>query len=145
MRTLVPVLLPVAIVAGALAMWSDTLKISATIETGGVDIEFVGRPRVFEGYEYGKPWVASYGAELIEVQDEDEGNLAGSNDLELSITVSNAYPSYYCRVYDVSVENTDTIPVKLMTSSVNIDGAACDLRWMIWGNTPTPAIPMGMA
>ena len=32
MRTLVPVLLLVAVAAGALAMWSDTLKMNATIE-----------------------------------------------------------------------------------------------------------------
>ena len=126
-RTVVPVLLLVAVVAGALAMWSDTLKINATIKTGDVDIEFVGTPRVFEGDEYDKPWVASCAAELVEVQNEDEGNPAGNNDLELSITVSNAYPCYYCKVHDVAVENIGTIPVKLKVS-VYIDNVECERR-----------------
>jgi len=133
LRTLVPVLLLVAVVAGALAMWSDTLKINATIETGDVDIAIVGTPRVFEGEEYGKPWVASCTAELVEVQDEDLGNPSGDNDLELSITVSNAYPCYYCKVHDVSVKNTGTIPVKLMRPSVTIDGTTCELKVDEWG------------
>jgi len=40
LRTLVPVLLLAAVVAGAVAMWSDTLKINATIETGEVKVKF---------------------------------------------------------------------------------------------------------
>ncbi len=132
LRTVVPVLVLMAVVAGALAMWSDTLKINATIETGSVDIEFVGTPRVYEGSEYGKPWVASCAAELVEVQDEDLGNPAGDNDLDLKIVVTNAYPCYYCKVHDVSVKNTGTIPVKLKTS-VYIDGAECELKVDPWG------------
>ena len=45
-----------AILVSAVAMWSDILKINATIKTGDVDIKFIGTPRVFEGGEYGKPW-----------------------------------------------------------------------------------------
>jgi len=105
-----------AIVASAIAMWSDTLKINATIETGDVDIEFTGTPRIFEGAEYGKPWVANCTAELVEVQNEDSGNPAGNNDLELVIKVDNAYPCYYCKVSDVNVKNTGSVPVKLFVT-----------------------------
>jgi len=132
LRTVVPVLLLVAVVAGAVAMWSDTLKINAEIGTGEVDIEFFGTPRVFEGEEYGKPWVADCTAELVEVQNEDEGNPAGNNDLELSIVVTNAYPCYYCKVSDVLVKNTGTIPVKLKTS-VYIDNVECERVTDEWG------------
>jgi len=132
LRTIVPVLLLVAVVAGAVAMWSDTLKVNVVVETGDVDVGIVGTPRVFEGGEYGKPWVADCAAELVEVQNEDEGNPAGNNDLELSIVVTNAYPCYYCKVHDVAVENIGTIPVKLKVS-VYIDGIECERRVDPWG------------
>ena len=116
-----------AIVVSAFAMWSDILKINATIETGDVDIKFTGTLRIFEGLEYGKPWVANCSAELTEVQDEDEDNPAGNNDLELDIHVYNAYPCYYCKVSDVSVKNTGSVPVKLKTS-VYANDTECELK-----------------
>ena len=66
------------------------------------------------------------------MQDEDLGNPAGNNDLELSITVSNAYPCYYCKVHNVSVKNTGTIPVKPRIRSVTINGIACELKVDRW-------------
>ncbi len=124
-RTLIPVLLLITVTAGALAMWSDTLKISATVETGEVDVEFVGTPAVYEGDEYGKPWVASCSATLVDVQNEDEGNPTGDNDAELVIHVTNAYPCYYCKVNNVVVKNTGTIPVKLKIVGVYADSVSC--------------------
>jgi len=55
------------VVAGALATWSDALKINAVIETRDVDIEIVGTSRISDGDEYGKPWIAECAAELKDV------------------------------------------------------------------------------
>ena len=93
----------------AVAMWSDTLRVNSIVETGNVDVAFSWY-EIVEGYEYGKPWVASCSAELVEVEDEDEGNPAGDNDLDLKIVVSNAYPGYSCTVY-FRVRNVGTVPV----------------------------------
>jgi len=49
-RTLIPAPLLLAVISGALAMWYDTLKINATIETGYVDIEFSGPPRSMKAW-----------------------------------------------------------------------------------------------
>ncbi|MEM4550575.1 MAG: hypothetical protein QXG82_03965 [Sulfolobales archaeon] len=121
-----------AILASAVAMWYDILKIHAEVKTGSVDVEFTGNPRVFEGEEYGKPWVASCSATLKEHVNEDEGNPSGDNDLELVITVSNAYPCYYCKVSDVNVKNTGTVPVKLAVE-VKADGRTCVRKIDRWG------------
>ena len=102
-------LLLLAVLLSALAMWSDALKINAEVRTGDVDVAFSGYV-VVEGEEYGKPWVASCTVELREVEDEDLGNPSGDNDLDLSITVSNAYPGYSCTVY-FRVKNIGTVPV----------------------------------
>jgi hypothetical protein len=121
-----------AILVSAVAMWSDILKINATIKTGDVDIEFIGWPRVYEGDEYEKPWVASCSASLYEVQNEDQDNPAGDNDLELVITINNAYPCYYCKVHDVSVENTGSVPVKLSVT-VYANNTLCERKKDAWG------------
>jgi hypothetical protein len=121
-----------AILVSAVAMWSDILKINATIKTGDVDIEFIGTPRVFEGSEYGKTWVANCSASLYEVQNEDQDNPAGDNDLELVITINNAYPCYYCKVQDVSVKNTGSVPVKLSVT-VYANNTLCERKIDAWG------------
>ena len=103
------ILLLLVVTASALAMWSDTLKISATVETGEVDVEF-GDYSCIEGDEYGKPWVADCSVTLDEVEDEDPNNPTGNNDLDLIVTISNAYPGYSC-VVKFTVVNVGTIPV----------------------------------
>ena len=96
-------------VLSAVAMWYDVLEVNSVIRTGEVDVVFSGY-EVVEGYEYGKPWVADCTAKLREVEDEDLDNPSGDNDLDLSITVSNAYPGYSCTIY-FRVRNTGTVPV----------------------------------
>jgi len=39
-KTIIPIIMVLAIIAGAVAMWYDTLKINATIETGEVKVKF---------------------------------------------------------------------------------------------------------
>jgi hypothetical protein len=103
-----------AIIGSAAALWSDSLKVAITIETGNVDVEFgsisTNDPpgSLDPGYEKD---VATCYASLAEIENEDNGNPTGNNDLDLSIMIENAYPSYRCRV-TFEVRNTGTIPVK---------------------------------
>ena len=120
----IPLLL-VVILGSALAMWYDTLKIKATISTGNVDVEFserIGQPihitEVGQGNEYGKPWVANCSASLDKIEDEDLGNPYGDNDYELNITIVNGYPCFGCKVENLNVYNSGTIPVKFKIVSV---------------------------
>ena len=130
MRTLVPVLLLVAVVAGALAMWSDTLKINATIETGEVKVKFsewycsdVGADPQAEGFsnEEGKDVASCYVS--VEIVDEE------GNPVKLLVTLSNAYPGYYV-VVTFTVDNIGTIPVKLLSYEFSgVDETALDV-WL---------------
>ena len=95
--------------ASAVSMWSDVLKTNVTVTTGDVDVSFDGY-KVVEGNEYGKPWVADCIVNLNDVENEDLGNAAGNNDLDLNITIVNGYPGYSCTVY-FNVSNTGTVPV----------------------------------
>ncbi len=102
-------MLILGVLLSAIAMWSDTLKINGVVKTGDVDISFEGY-KVVEGNEFGKPWVADCIVNLNDVENEDLGNAAGNNDLDLNITVVNGYPGYSCTVY-FNVSNTGTVPV----------------------------------
>jgi len=89
----------------AYAMWSETLKINVTVNTGEVDVEWsscecndIG---IDPGYDkdVGKCFVSN------ETQDE-EGHV-----IKLNITLDNAYPSYNVTVLG-EVDNIGTIPVE---------------------------------
>jgi len=112
----IPLLLTI-VLGSALAMWYDTLKIQATINSGDVDVEFSNQVRVSEE-DHGKSWVASCSAQLIEVSDEDQGNPFGNNDIDVKVIIINGYPSYMCKVQDLQVYNTGTVPVKFLVTSV---------------------------
>ncbi|MEM2297214.1 MAG: hypothetical protein QXH10_07300 [Ignisphaera sp.] len=107
MFAVIPLIL-LTILGSALAMWYDVLKIRAIVETGSVDVEFSGRLYVedFENKD-----VARCSARYAEIENEDANNPFGNNDLELSITVDNAYPCYICKVNTVYVKNVGSIPV----------------------------------
>jgi hypothetical protein len=115
-----------AIIGSAAAMWSDSLKVAITIKTGDVDVEFgtisVDDTGIDPGYDKD---VAKCYADLMEIQNEDNGNPTGNNDLDLNITIVNGYPSYSCNV-TFTVINTGTIPVKgphVTTLSSNLSSA----------------------
>lgn len=131
----IPLIL-LTVLGSALAMWYDVLKIRATVETGNVDVEFSGGLYVEEVSEKFDKDVARCSARYATIENEDEGNPFGNDDLELSITVDNAYPCYICKVNTVSVINLGTIPVKVkidrvVASSANMPGQAraCDLKY----------------
>ncbi len=105
----------------ALAMWSETLRINATVETGEVDVKWSewwcsdeGPDPQGEGYsnEEGKD-VASCNVE-VEAYD-DEGDA-----IKLLVTIGNAYPGYAVDVHLV-VDNIGTIPVKLYEYRIDIE------------------------
>ena len=108
-KGLIPViagLMMLIVLGSALAMWYDTLKIKATINTGEVDVEFgtvtaTEKPEA-EGKDVGKCY-----AKLSQIENEGPDD----NDLDLNITIVNGYPSYNCTV-EFEVKNVGTIPVK---------------------------------
>jgi len=129
----------IALVGSAVAMWSDSLKIHAVINTGDVDIRFSGSPVAADNEPY-MPEPKDVGecfASFEEIQDEEAvvrnkypqwGSNAGDNDLELNITLVNAYPSYMCKVNNISVLNSGTVPVKLLVKFVLPPNADCTLN-----------------
>ena len=105
----------IMVIAGAVAMWSDTLKINATIKTGEVKVKFSswtcsdkGSDPQAQGFqnEEGKD-VASCNVEASD----------GENPITLSVTLNNAYPGYSVDV-TFTVDNIGTIPVKLHNYSI---------------------------
>ncbi|MEM1970668.1 MAG: hypothetical protein QW422_07405 [Sulfolobales archaeon] len=106
LSTTLALVMVVSILASAVAMWYDTLKIHATIETGEVDVEF-GEVSCTETPEAEGKDVGSCSVELV--YGEEEG--PDDDDLDLVITISNAYPGYSCTIY-FTVVNVGTIPVK---------------------------------
>ena len=113
----IPLIL-LTVLGSALAMWYDALKIRATVDTGSVDVEFGGSIYVEEVSEINNKDVARCSATFTEIENEDENNPFGDNDLELSITVDNAYPCYICKVDTVYVINKGTIPVHVKIDRV---------------------------
>lgn len=105
LKTLIPTIIVLAILASAVAMWYDILKIHASIETGSVDVEF-GDVWCEETPEAEGKDVGSCSVELKEIEEEGPDD----NDLDLNITISNAYPGYSALVC-FEVINTGTIPV----------------------------------
>jgi len=107
-------LLMLAVLGSAIAMWSDALKVMVTVNTGNVDVEFgqvsTNDPPGTTDPNHDKNVGTCY-ASLVEIENEDNGNPTGDNDLDLNITIVNAYPSYNCTVV-FEVRNTGTIPVK---------------------------------
>ncbi|MEM2208156.1 MAG: hypothetical protein QXG17_05650, partial [Sulfolobales archaeon] len=87
-------------------MWYDTLKIHAEVKTGSVDVEF-GKVWCEEVEEAEDKDVGSCSVETKEIENEGPG---GKNDLDLVITISNAYPGYSALVC-FEVVNSGTIPV----------------------------------
>ena len=113
-KTIIPIIMAIMVIAGAVAMWSDTLKINATIKTGEVKVKFSswmcsdeGSDPQAQGFhnEEGKD-VASCN---VSVEERDgEGN-----PIKLDVTLNNTYPGYSVDV-TFTVDNIGTIPVKLL-------------------------------
>lgn len=104
----------------ALAMWSETLYVNVTVQTGEVKVEFsewycsdTGPDPQAEGFnnEEGKN-VASCDV-YVEVEENDYVT-------KLAVFLNNTYPGYTVDV-TLIVDNIGTIPVKLYDYSLNFD------------------------
>ena len=107
-------IMTLVVMGSAMAMWSDSLKIKSVINTGNVDVEFgsisTNDPEGSNDPGYGIDVATCY-AGKVEIENEDNGNPTGDDDLDLNITIVSSYPSYNCTV-TFEVRNTGTIPVR---------------------------------
>lgn len=109
----------------AFAMWSETLKINVTVNTGEVDVA----------------WVEAWSNDTIEKPDvpldvttvtiepevyDDEGDL-----IKFKAVIDNAYPSYKVGIYG-KVLNIGTIPVKLLNATLRYDDKEIPLKLCQW-------------
>jgi len=95
-------------VGGSYAMWSETLRINVTVNTGEVDVKWSGWS-VSES-DHGKPWVANTSVTV-------EANDSEGDAIKLAIVMNNTYPCYWANV-SLVVDNIGSIPVKLYSSNI---------------------------
>jgi len=89
----------------AYAMWSETLKVNVTVNTGEVDVEWSSWECNDTGIDPGYDKDVGKCSVSDETQDE-EGDV-----IKLNITLDNAYPSYNVTILG-EVDNIGTIPVE---------------------------------
>lgn len=124
-KTIIPIIMAIIVIAGAVAMWSDTLKINATIKTGEVKVKFSdwtcsdsgSDPQAQGFHNEERKDVASCNVNV-------EASDGEGNPIKLSVTLDNAYPGYSVNV-TFNVDNIGTIPVKLLNYNIiGVDGNA---------------------
>ncbi len=99
----IAVVLALALMGVVYALWSETLEIDGTVNTGEVDVAFQNASDDDNGIDPG--------------YDKDVANCSvsvaqGGN--PMTITITNGYPSYTCTV-SYEVLNAGSIPVKLQS------------------------------
>ena len=124
-------LIIVATMSVSYAMWSDTLRINFTVNTGEVRVEWSDW---FHNDSYEKVVVGEEGEEYLnfttvtiepEIVDDDGAVL------KLNVTIDNAYPCYSVRIGGL-VDNIGTIPVKLYDYSISgVDEDALTVEFII--------------
>ena len=142
--TVVLLFIALASVGIGYGLWSKTLFIDGTVNTGSVDSIFVDEftdddnvpddPDKDVGdtgicqlpdclYGSGSPDPAASGKNVAR-KDKDVGQCFAELDAQdpqiLNVTIDNAYPSYYCTVF-FHIINTGTVPVKIQ--SLGLKGA----------------------
>ncbi len=104
----IAVVLALALMGVAYALWSETLSISGTVSTGAVDVAFQNATDDDDGIDPGYDKnVADCTVEL------------GANGDSMTINITNGYPSYTCTV-SYEFFNSGTIPVILNDISESI-------------------------
>jgi len=96
-------------IGGSYAMWSETLKVNVTVNTGEVDVKW-SNWSVSES-DHGKPWVANTSVSVAEYDNEGDA-------VTLAVTIDNAYPCYWANI-SLVVDNIGTIPVKLYDKNIS--------------------------
>ncbi len=121
-----------ASVGAAMALWSDSLKINTTIETGEVRVDFdswncsdVNADPQAQGYDNSENKDVAQCIVEPEIYDE-----TGSV-IKLNVTLNNTYPGYHVIIY-FNVTNTGTIPVKLLSMSYSNFTEEDDAALNVW-------------
>ena len=96
------------------AMWSKTLYIDGTVDTGEVNAIWTSATNFDLGLD--PEW------DFQTTKDKDVGSttVEGIETQHLIVTVNNAYPSY-CNDIEVEFKNTGTIPVKIQSITITPD------------------------
>ncbi len=125
-----------ASLATAYAMWSETLRINVTINTGEVDVEWSDWKCSDTGPDPQAPgFNNSEGKDVAscivepELYD-DEGDV-----IKLNVTITNAYPGYQPSI-KLLVDNIGTIPVKLLNYTITgVNTTALDVDFTVPSDT----------
>lgn len=101
----------------AMAMWSETLKLNAYVNTGEVKVKWSDWSCSDTGPDPQAPgFNNSEGKDvaqcIVTVEEED----SEGNPIKLNVTIVNAYPGYAVNI-TLIVDNIGTIPVKLLSYS----------------------------
>ena len=96
-------------IGGSYAMWSETLRINVTVNTGEVDVKWSDWS-VSES-DHGKPWVANTSVTV-------EANDSEGDAIKLAVVMNNTYPCYWANI-TLIVDNIGSIPVKLYNHSID--------------------------
>jgi len=119
-------ILAIALVVGVAAMWSETLRINVTVQTGELDVEYVPGSLILldscelvNGIDYNASFFPSKGGEQIDdgkdVACTETSFIDTDNDGDydtMNVTIHNAYPWYYTHIA-WAVHNDGTIPWKI--------------------------------
>jgi len=115
----------------ALAMWSETLKLNAYVNTGEVKVKWSDWSCSDTGADPQAPgFNNTEGKDVAKCNVTVEREDLEGNPIKLNVTITKAYPGYAVNVTLV-VDNIGTIPVKLLSSSWSnlstIDEEALDI------------------
>ncbi|RLE90237.1 MAG: hypothetical protein DRN04_15390 [Thermoprotei archaeon] len=109
----------------AFAMWSETLRINVTVDTGEVDVIW---GKYWSNDTIEKPEVSLDVTKVYITEEayDDEGDL-----IKLNVTIDNAYPGYKVGIYGM-VNNTGSIPVKLLSATLKYNDVETSLTLCQW-------------
>lgn len=120
------------LMGAAYAAWSENMPIHGTVTTGELDWYFNGQG----GQDTDDDYVCDPGFVNERQLDKDVARTTlvrqdtdGDGDYDtVKVTVTNAYPSYYNRVF-VNMKNNGTIPIKVQQPVINSPGAV-SVHWI---------------
>ena len=117
-KAIIPLVMVVAVLGMAFAMWSETLMMNVTVNTGEVKVKFSGwgcsdtgpDPQA-EGFSNSENKDVATCSVDVELYDD-------SNPIKLHVVLNNTYPGYSADI-TVIIDNIGTIPVKLLDHEIS--------------------------
>lgn len=100
------------------ALWSESLSVAATVNTGELSVAFAN----------------------ANTSDPEECEAAVVNDGDLQITLTNAYPGYSCEI-TTDIENSGTVDA--VVSDFVVDGPVANGKITIASSDPADSYPVG--